>query len=172
MDSIFVAVNNSHRTYNPLNEKDTLCKDIAADQLILDASIGYDWYSWNTGSKDRYLTVEKEGLYYVTVKDDWGCFYSDSILVENQCVSEIYMPSAFTPNNDGLNDEFRVYSKAIILEKMQIFNRWGELIFESDELNDGWNGEDAPSGVYNYKILYLNSNNKHTQLIGVVTLIR
>ncbi len=68
--------------------------------------------------------------------------------------SNIYYPTAFTPNGDGLNDFFNVFGKYIIGFEMNIFNRWGELLYTSTTLDQGWdgtfNGKDMPEGTYTF----------------------
>jgi gliding motility-associated-like protein len=89
-------------------------------------------------------------------------------------------PSAFTPNNDGLNDDFRPFGafEGISDFKMIIWSRWGEKIFETNDPNIGWTGEKnnegllLPQGVYVYTIDYLTSRGEAQQQKGHVTLIR
>lgn len=68
----------------------------------------------------------------------------------------IYVPNTFTPNGDGLNDTFGVAGEAIEEFRMQVFNRWGQLVFESKNAMDRWDGtylgEAVPMGTYVYKI--------------------
>lgn len=68
----------------------------------------------------------------------------------------IYVPNTFTPNGDGLNDTFGVTGEAIEEFRMQVFNRWGQLVFESKNAMDRWDGtylgEPVPMGTYVYKI--------------------
>lgn len=68
----------------------------------------------------------------------------------------IYIPNAFTPNGDGLNDTFGGMGEGLTEYNLQIFNRWGNLIFESNDMKNQWDGnynnEPAPIGVYVYKI--------------------
>jgi gliding motility-associated-like protein len=68
----------------------------------------------------------------------------------------LYIPNAFTPNGDGLNDTFGGKGEGITDYNLQIFNRWGNLIFESNDMKNQWDGnyhnEIAPIGVYVYKI--------------------
>lgn len=75
----------------------------------------------------------------------------------------IYIPNAFTPNNDGLNDTFGAIGEGITEFNIQIYNRWGELIFESNDMKTQWDGnyhnEIAPMGVYVYKISAKGPNN-------------
>ncbi len=68
----------------------------------------------------------------------------------------IYVPNTFTPNGDGINDYFFVQGEAIHSFKIQIFNRWGDLIFESNDVANGWdgkfNGNYVPQGAYVFKL--------------------
>ena len=92
----------------------------------------------------------------------------------------IYIPNAFTPNGDGMNDTFGAIGEGIIEYTLQIFNRWGELIFESNDIKVQWDGvyknDIAPIDVYVYKLAAKgpNLNGKGTKKIyksGSVTLV-
>lgn len=86
-----------------------------------------------------------------------------------------YVPSAFTPNGDGHNDTFGLYGVNILEYRMEIYNRWGELLFVSTSMDVRWEGistlEVDLSGVYVYKITYKDIQHKNKQLIGRVTLL-
>lgn len=91
-----------------------------------------------------------------------------------------YIPNAFTPNGDGLNDTFGLIGEGITEYTIQIFNRWGNLVFESKNLKNQWDGtyhnEKSEIGVYVYKISAKGSstNGKFEKLIyldGIVTLV-
>jgi len=88
----------------------------------------------------------------------------------------IFIPDAFTPNGDGLNDRFNVVANYIKEYHILIFNRWGELVFESRDINDSWNGtykkEKAPLDVYTYIIEVVGTNNKSAKRYGSISLIR
>lgn len=131
---------------------------------ILDAGYGMASYSWNTGETTESIIITNEGRFSVTMITDAGCIGIDSVYI---IISEfpeecLYIPNAFTPNYDGLNDVFRALSACPVGEfKMLIFNRWGEMIFESDDISRGWdgtkNGVPCPGDGYVYKITYRNS---------------
>ncbi len=92
-------------------------------------------------------------MYKVTVTNDAGCKDSDSVLVKVNLPPGIYVPSGFTPNNDGKNDLFRpLISGEYTLLNFSIYNRWGEKIFSTSQLGAGWNGKingiTQDSGVY------------------------
>ncbi len=90
------------------------------------------------------------------------------------------LPNAFTPNGDGINDEFFGVGNADEAEsfRLTIWNRWGELIFETNDANEGWNGQKfntgklAPNGVYVVVVQYVNYEDVTTTLDGFVTVVR
>ncbi|MEI7662262.1 MAG: gliding motility-associated C-terminal domain-containing protein [Bacteroidota bacterium] len=139
-----------------LSEKEFLCSGTVT---LLDAGGNYITYTWQDGSMTRYMNIGKEGVYWVVVSDSLGCSASDSVLVK-KCSGNLFVPGAFTPNGDGLNDIFRVLADPddIAEFNMQIFTRWGEMLFESDNPATGWDGtrggQFCPSGSYIWKIIY------------------
>jgi gliding motility-associated-like protein len=90
-----------------------------------------------------------------------------------------YIPNAFTPNGDGLNDYFRILGlppENITQFNLQIFNRWGQLVFSSKDILEGWdgklNGEVCPEGDYVWVIFYEDNKKTKTSNKGTVTLLR
>jgi gliding motility-associated-like protein len=92
--------------------------------------------------------------YYLTV-DNGTCKATDSLVVIAEC-SSVYVPSAFTPNNDGLNDIFKAFGEELKDFELVIFNRWGEKIFETKDINIGWDGtyrgSPSPFGMYVWEL--------------------
>jgi gliding motility-associated-like protein len=137
---------------------------------------GAKW-KWNTGQTSSSIAVTAPGFYSLIV-DVHGCQASDTVWVQNDCYLNI--PNVFSPNGDGENDYFfpRQYlAKGLISFKMDIYNRWGQLIFESATLDgSGWdgrlNGENQPTGVYIYTIdaTFKDGQKEHHQ--GNITLLR
>ena len=87
----------------------------------------------------------------------------------------LYVPTAFSPNNDGDNDTFG--PKGLRMEKyksydFQIYNKWGERIFETTDINEGWDGSDAPKDVYNWILVITDELGEIRKENGLVTLIR
>ncbi|HAH60045.1 MAG TPA: PKD domain-containing protein, partial [Bacteroidales bacterium] len=84
------------------------------------------------------------------------------------------IPNAFTPNGDGLNDTFKPVVNAELVRQfsMSIYNKWGQRIFETSNAAEGWNGEDALPGVYNWVISYSNFVGKVYQMKGVVMMVK
>ncbi len=137
---------------------------------------GATWL-WNTGETGSSIAVTEPGNYYATVTVD-GCATSDSVLVRRSCYIEI--PNVFTPNGDGYNDYFfpkSLLSRALTSFKMQVFNRWGQLLFETTRTDGrGWdgrfNGDLQPQGAYVYMIDVVFANGVAEKYQGNVTLIR
>jgi len=82
---------------------------------------------------------------------------STSNTVKVISVSRYYIPSAFSPNGDGLNDTFGMVGSGILKYNLQVFNRWGEMLFESNNIHVQWDGtyknKKVPEGTYVYKII-------------------
>lgn len=164
--------------------KDTsLCPDgnpfIIKDMLNDGATPGTVKWSWNTETKDTvsFINVHHPGKYAVTVDLD-GCVTTDTIEVKKNCYIDI--PNVFTPNGDGYNDYFlprQLLSRSVTKFSMTIFNRWGEVIFESNSINGrGWDGKvndkEQPTGVYVYMIKATFANGYSENYQGNVTLLR
>ena len=121
--------------------------------------------------------------YYLTVTDAAGCTASDSLLVEVTPAEKIYVPNAFTPDNDGVNDRFYVQGLAgsARVRTLRLFDRWGSLLYESPEgaLNDpthGWDGtargRPLPAGVYLWAAELEFADGRRKLLSGEVVLLR
>lgn len=141
-----------------LGNDSTYCK---VENLQLGLYDTYQTYLWSDGSTNPTLTVDAPGLYWIEVSKD-GCVLKDSIFIEevvNNCDCKIFAPNIFSPNNDGYNDEFLVQTPCNLAEyQLAIFNRWGELLFETNDPQIGWNGKTGTrrneAGVYLYQLYY------------------
>lgn len=143
------------------------------ESYLLEATKGYASYEWSTGDTTWYITVTEEGHYSVILKNEQGCQSMDTVMMMNAMVPVI-VPNAFTPNGDGLNDTFKpiVNTELVRQFSMSIYNKWGQLIYETRNASKGWNGEDALPGVYNWVISYENRVGKVSQMKGSVALVR
>lgn len=101
-------------------------------------------------------------------------YYSNYTSIKNDLL--IFLPDAFTPNNDRDNDIFKAEGKYLRDFKLSVFNRWGEMIFYSENMSEGWDGKfkniDCPPGVYVYVISALDNNNKEKLKKGSVILLK
>ncbi|CAN5427568.1 hypothetical protein BH09BAC5_BH09BAC5_02510 [soil metagenome] len=97
-------------------------------------------YHWSTGDSTQMIIVTEPGVYYLDVVFA-QCVFSDTVFVDGGYGSPVlYIPNSFTPNRDALNDIFYAEGTDITSFNMKIFDRGGELIFESSNIYDGWDG--------------------------------
>ena len=140
---------------------------------LLQATTGYSSYEWSTGDTTYYITITDEGYYSVILQTDEGCKSADTVMMMNAFVP-IYIPNAFTPNGDGLNDVFRPVVDLELVRQfhLSIYNRWGQRIFETIDAGKGWDGKDCLPGVYVWVITYENRVRKVSETRGCVTVIK
>lgn len=138
----------------------------------------FDAYAWSTGDNTSSTNVLTGGLYWLDVTDYNGCTGRDSIkVIDSTCYEYFYMPNAFTPNNDYHNDIFKpAFSGPISGYHFSVYNRWGKLVFSTNDPVSGWDGTlqgfQQPVGVYIWICSYrLDAQPLHTEK-GTVTLIR
>lgn len=135
-------------------------------------------YKWSTGEYGNSIQVANAGKYSLEVVDKNGCTGNDSIRVKTKtCQTEIFFPNAFTPNKDGLNDNFKPLIVARpVSYQFTIYNRWGQLIFRTSEPNKGWDGmlgnSEQEPGAYVWKCAYQFSGGKKKVTTGTVLLLR
>jgi gliding motility-associated-like protein len=136
-------------------------------------------YTWNTGSSDSIINNLQSGTYTVIVSDGSGCSITDSINIFNleiDCDYFVYLPNAFTPNGDQNNDILYVRGKGITSFTLNIYNRWGNKVFETDELNTGWDGtykaEPQNTAVFVYTIEGVFENGETFKESGDISLLR
>lgn len=132
-------------------------------------------YTWNTGEHTPYITVSEPGTYWLTVTNEWGCTGSDTVRVTDTVESDIELPNAFSP--DGVNTIFKIIVKGEVkLHYFRIYNRWGNLVFETTDIQSGWdgkyNGVPQMLDVYVYQIEAVRNSGAVFTLAGNVTLIR
>lgn len=149
-------------------------QDPATNQVDLNPGsfVTYNWFKDGLplGNTRRVLNVTSPGTYKVDLTNSFGCTNSDQTEVLNECIPKIVGPNAFRPNSNvqfgsNSNREFFVYSFFVTDNfEVAIFNRWGELVFESKDRNFKWNGgynnnggQPLPGGTYSYIIRYQSS---------------
>ena len=123
-------------------------------------------------------TYKNSGVYPVTlyVTSDDGCKDTSEQIITIKNVFTIYIPNAFTPNNDVVNDQFIVQGYGITSYAINIFDRWGKLLFSSDSMSKSWdgtiNGREAPEDTYVYQINVRDFSTKKYEYTGRVSIIR
>jgi gliding motility-associated-like protein len=150
---------------------------------LLDAGVGLSSYLWNTGDTAESIMINSEGMYSVEMESPVGCLGSDSVYVKLTSEEipdfEIYVPNAFSPNGDGMNDVFMMKGDglSIVDFRLSIFDRWGGEVFSGEGVSSGWDGKkagkDCPGGVYVYKIVYsVDGVAGNQERVGAVMLVR
>lgn len=151
----------------------SFCKGETVELAPALANITYRW-NGNVGSA---INVSLPGRYEIEAIGANGCAKNFTVTVQEQdCLSGVYMPSAFTPNGDGRNDEFRIPKVGLFqLREFSVYDRWGRRVFSTKNKGIGWNGNDgnkrSPMGTYVYFIRGL-VGGKMIETKGTVVLIR
>jgi len=132
-----------------IDSQRTLCD---GEVLILDGGNPSNQYLWSTGETSQVITIDKSGSYTVLITSPFDCEKQYAFEVGYFCEPVIYVPNSFTPNQDGVNDEFRIYGEFIAELDLKIFDRWGNSIFQTNDIvNPVWTG--GVSGGENYYVL-------------------
>ncbi len=147
----------------------------SGETIVLNAGTGYT-YSWCNNSTSQTYTVTEEGNYWVIATNNCGTDV-DSVNIIPCPSSVLYIPNSFTPNGDNRNDMFIPVYTNITEFEMYVFNRWGQEIFHTTDINEGWNGkykgELCPQGVYTWLVFYKGIDDTEKQKkYGYVTLLR
>lgn len=142
------------------------------------------YYDFGDGSVDSSCytqhVYQDTGVFivkFVTINAG-GCSDSSFITVEVKDIYNLTLPNAFSPNNDGLNDNFQIFAKGIRNFELWVYSRRGQIVWTTTNPDEVWNGkylnqyEDCPSGVYVYRLRTKDVNNKKHEETGQITLIR
>tara|TARA_B110000483_G_scaffold62694_3_gene78081 strand:+ start:429 stop:4145 length:3717 start_codon:yes stop_codon:yes gene_type:complete len=177
-DTVKLTINES--TPVDVLKDTTLCMQ---DNNTIFAEIEGENFIWNDGTEGQYLNPNHSGMYAVSFEELYtGCQVSDSLYIDiencsNECA--IVFPTGFSPNQDGVNDYFRLINSCEIgfsNYQCTIYDRWGQVIYMSDDSNAGWNGfvkgQKAEMGVYSYSMSYTSEISNDIEYVqGNVTLI-
>ncbi len=155
------------------------------DIQYIDNSIGATSWYWNFSSMGT-STEQNPKLYYIDtltqittliVRNDYGCYdtLTKSLFISPDVV--YYMPSAFTPNDDNINETFKPIGLAYALDyKFIVFNRWGDILFKTDNPQQGWDGkymgELVEQGVYFYRLEFVGSDELRHEESGNIVILR
>ncbi|MEM1323518.1 MAG: PKD domain-containing protein [Bacteroidota bacterium] len=156
--------------------------------FFTDQSIDAVAWNWDFGGvgnsilQNPTFTFPDTGRYEImlTATHEEGCQDTITKIIDVQPLITYFVPNAFTPNSDDLNDGFRGggFFDGIRNFEMRIWNRWGEMVFQTDQPSNSWNGRKnnngdlAPKGVYVYTITFIGPRGQSRQLKGFVTLIK
>jgi gliding motility-associated-like protein len=107
--------------------------------VLAEASVNGN-FLWDTGSESPFISIDEPGTYSVVLSYVCGELTATIDVIDNDCNSDLFIPNAFTPNGDGMNDLLLAYSQNITAFEMRVYNRYGELVFFTDNILNGWNG--------------------------------
>ncbi len=145
-----------------LGGEQTIC---LGDSAILQPQglVCYDSLRWSTGQNSTSIAVKEGGNYSVTIYQDTCAATSTVAVTVNPCPPDLEMANVFSPNGDGINDVFKPATFQSIPEaEITVFDRWGKRIFQTRNLDLGWdgklNGADCPEGVYYVTVRYQGNN--------------
>lgn len=159
--------------------------DFRADNSVFfkNTSMFADSFFWDFGDggtafiENPTYSYTKEGEFDVTllVTTEFGC--TDSIVKKLMPPLEIWAPNAFTPNGDEVNDVFRVSGTGIKKYSIMIFDRWGELLFQSDNILNSWDGKSSKgkllkTGAFVFHIKAIGLRSEKFEKFGSVTLLK
>lgn len=161
----------------------TTCFEFSPYYFKLDAANEGAVYLWEDGTDGQVFYAKSPGEYTVEITTAFGCKEHFRAFIEEECPGSLYIPSAFTPDGDGLNDVWKVEGSNVVKFKLQLWSRWGELIYETDSIDDAWLGNRKGGemylerSVFNYLITYTiidgdNGESPELQKRGSVVLIR
>ncbi|MFY0643365.1 MAG: gliding motility-associated C-terminal domain-containing protein [Bacteroidia bacterium] len=172
-DSVFVRI--SPYPIVDLGLDTILCGDF---EVLLDAGNPGMTYLWEpNGENSQSIYATKQGVYRVHVTNSDMCTTTDDFEIKPDCISNYHIPNAFTPNGDGNNEVFKPVLVNYQNYELRIYNRWGELMFQTTDVNEGWDGtymgSPVQQGVYLYDITVITTEDMlNRQFKGVLHLLR
>lgn len=150
-DDIIVAYAESPKPQLGLD--DGLCPD--STLLLSYTPQSLTSYLWHDGSRDESFLVTAPGTYSLRIENICGSLTDSLTITEANCDCELFIPNVFTPNGDNINDQFfPQYNCNITTYNLQVFDRFGRMMYKTEDPNAPWQGEcrqdDCPAGVYYY----------------------
>ncbi len=156
---------------------------LGSDQIICSNSTElispFNNTTWPDGSVSRTFNIDQSGVYVARAMDDANCPQTDTIIVQLFNIGDVYLPTAFSPNNDGINEKFQPNFPGTfpMFYGLTVFNSWGAKVFEAEQYEAAWdgttNGKRAPTGLYVWLLKVQNENCEAAEyLYGNVSLLR
>lgn len=140
-----------------LDSTASFCKE---GDFEIKLNANFNRYLWSTGANTSTLVIKNAGQYWVEVTDSRGCIGRDTILMTSKdCLKGLFVPNAFTPNNDRLNNVFKPLVYGNVEDFLfTVYNRYGEKVFETTNHRTGWDGtlkgQAQPSGTFVWTVRY------------------
>ncbi len=145
-----------------------------------DQSNGATSWNWflphgffNTQQPSNWISNDT-GTWAITqiVGNGFNCYDTLNSVLRVGIGYYLHIPNAFTPDQNGINEVWKPTLRGVKSYRLRIFNRWGQLVFKSDNPNEGWTGEGAPQGAYIVEVSIINAYDERITEKGTITLLR
>lgn len=172
-DTVLIILNNPPSQFLPADT--SIC---SYEPVVLKSAKNYLQYLWSNNATTPSINISTPGTYWLQVTDNNNCTGRDSIKVSpKNCITGVYIPSAFTPNGDGKNDSFKPLLFGLVKQyEFKIFNRFGQTVFHSKDVGKGWDGMLAgilqTSNVFVWVCIYQLDGQKIIKKTGTVLLLK
>lgn len=162
--------------YTPHEELQDMEKMCVGAARIIGKNIDGLEYKWTSGQINCCITPKYDGRYIVSMKNECGTYRDTVNVAFSPCDDCIAIPNAFTPNNDGRNDKFAPIIKCPVSDFiLRVYNRWGEVVYESNDVNKGWSGSYkgilVDLGSYVYRLEYRSNNTNQVKTASGTVLV-
>lgn len=149
------------------------------EQVVMDVENDANtYYLWSTGEAAPSISVTETDTYSVTVGNECGEVEATTNVVFEDCSPTIFIPNAFSPNQDGINDVWMPKMYGIESFDLKVLNRWGFVVFETNDPTKVWTGDVqdsayySPDGIYSFIIEYVDIRNNSEAVVGTVLMMR
>lgn len=135
-------------------------------------------YSWSTGENSAIITVLDPDIYFVTVSNECGDMFDFVDVYFEDCTYSIYIPNTFTPDEDGINDVWKISTFNVVKLELNIYNRWGDIVFSTDDPQAVWTGGVrggdyyVADGIYSFHLKYETELKEIGERKGTINVIR
>lgn len=160
--------------------------NIVGDSVLCDGATinlgaqggNYSFLRWSTGDTSQVISITEPGFYQVGVEGNCGVAVDRAEIELADCEEAVFIPNAFTPDGDGINDVLSISTKNIASFSIEIFDRWGRIVYASKDPEMKWLGDIlddgyyAPNGLYHYRYVATLKNLDIFERNGFIHLIR
>ncbi len=133
---------------------------------------------WNGIEKPVYYATNNEEIDLVLI-NEYGCTSQQTIATfeDKDCTDDVYIPTSFSPDNDGINENFRIFlSEHVTFKSLTVYDRWGKIIYQSVDSYEPWDGTHegklVKTGTYAYQVKYIDQYQDHITKVGSITVLK
>ena len=151
---------------------------IGENHILQPTGVNASYFVWEDGQIGETLSVDAPGNYYVIAYNECGSTIANVEVIFQDCEGLVFIPNCFTPDGDGINDVWMVVGTDIISMKLKIFNRWGDIVYSSNQLNPVWTGgyKDGeyylPDGIYFFDLEMILARGETVTREGSIRMLR